>query len=70
MDGGAWWAIVHWVAKSQTQLRDFKRCVLKRNTIEKQFLNSCNILKSASKGLSSHLSPGKLPKKSTGGPEV
>ena len=70
MDGGAWWAIVHWVAKSQTQLRDFKRCVLKRNTIEKQFLNSCNILKSASKRLSSHLSPGKLPKKSTGGPEV
>ena len=21
MDRGAWWAIVHWVAKSQTQLR-------------------------------------------------
>ena len=23
MDGGAWWATVHEVAKSQTQLRDF-----------------------------------------------
>ena len=23
MDGGAWWATVHGVAKSQTQLRDF-----------------------------------------------
>ena len=23
MDGGAWWAEVHAVAKSQTQLRDF-----------------------------------------------
>ena len=23
MDGGAWWATVHWVAKSQTRLIDF-----------------------------------------------
>ena len=23
MDGGAWWATVHWVAKSWTQLSDF-----------------------------------------------
>ena len=23
MDGGAWWAVVHGVAKSRTQLRDF-----------------------------------------------
>ena len=23
MDGGAWWATIHGVAKSQTQLRDF-----------------------------------------------
>ena len=23
MDGGAWWAAVHWVAKSQTRLSDF-----------------------------------------------
>ena len=23
MDGGAWWAIVHGIAKSQTQLSDF-----------------------------------------------
>ena len=23
MDGGAWWAAVHWVAKSRTQLSDF-----------------------------------------------
>ena len=23
MDGGAWWALVHGVAKSQTQLSDF-----------------------------------------------
>ena len=23
MDGGAWWAAVHWVAKSQTGLSDF-----------------------------------------------
>ena len=23
MDGGAWWATVHWVAKSRTQLSDF-----------------------------------------------
>ena len=25
MDGGAWWAIVHRVAKSQTRLSDFKK---------------------------------------------
>ena len=25
MDGGAWWATVHGVAKSQTQLSDFSR---------------------------------------------
>ena len=23
MDGGAWWAAVHWVAQSRTQLSDF-----------------------------------------------
>ena len=23
MDGGAWWAAVHWVTKSQTRLSDF-----------------------------------------------
>ena len=23
MDGGAWWAAVHWVARSQTRLSDF-----------------------------------------------
>ena len=23
MDGGAWWATVHWVAKSRTRLSDF-----------------------------------------------
>ena len=23
MDGGSWWATVHWVAKSQTRLSDF-----------------------------------------------
>ena len=23
MDGGAWWASVHWVAKSRTRLNDF-----------------------------------------------
>ena len=23
MDGGAWWAAVHWVAKSRTRLSDF-----------------------------------------------
>ena len=23
MGGGAWWAAVHWVAKSQTRLSDF-----------------------------------------------
>ena len=23
MDGGAWWATIHWVAKSQTRLSDF-----------------------------------------------
>jgi len=26
MDGGAWWATVHGVAKSQTQLSDFTLC--------------------------------------------
>ena len=25
MDGGAWWATVHGVAKSRTRLRDFKK---------------------------------------------
>ena len=23
MDGGAWWAAVHWISKSQIELRDF-----------------------------------------------
>ena len=23
MEGGAWWAAVHWVAKNQTRLSDF-----------------------------------------------
>ena len=30
MDGGAWWATVHWVAKSRTRLSDFtSKCVCK-----------------------------------------
>ena len=28
MDGGVWWAIVHGVAKSRTQLRDFTLYVI------------------------------------------
>ena len=27
MDGGTWWATVHGVTKSQTQLSDFTTCV-------------------------------------------
>ena len=35
MDGGAWWAIVHWVAKSRTRLSDFTfTCKLRLNEVK------------------------------------
>ena len=33
MDGGAWWATVHWVAKSRTQPSDFTFWVVGKNKI-------------------------------------
>ena len=33
MDGGAWWATVHGVAKSRTRLSDFRRGLLHQDTV-------------------------------------
>ena len=41
MDGGAWWAAVHGVAKSQTRLRDF---TFHFQALEKEMATQSNVL--------------------------
>ena len=41
MDGGAWWATVHGVAKSQTQLSDF---TFHFHALEKEMAAHCSVL--------------------------
>ena len=43
MDGGAWWATVHGVAKSQTGLRDFT-FTFYFNALEKEMATHSNVL--------------------------
>ena len=43
MDGGAWWAEVHGVAKSQTRLRDFT-FILHFHALEKEMATPSSIL--------------------------
>ena len=43
MDGGAWWAVVHGVAKSQTPLRDFT-FTLHFHALEKEMATHSSIL--------------------------
>ena len=43
MDGGAWWAAVHEVAKSQTRLRDFT-LTLHFHALEKEMATHSSIL--------------------------
>ena len=43
MDGGAWWAAVHGVAKSQTQLSDFP-FTFHFHALEKEMATHCSVL--------------------------
>ena len=43
MDGGAWWAAVHGVAKSQTQLSDFT-FTFHFHTLEKEMATHSSVL--------------------------
>ena len=43
MDGGAWWAAVHGVAKSQTQLSDFT-LTFHLHALEKEMATHSNVL--------------------------
>ena len=57
MDGGSWWAAVHGVAKSQTQLSDFTFTFL-FHTLEKEMATHSNILAWRIPGIGE---PGGLP---------
>jgi len=43
MDGGTWWAAVHGVAKSQTQLSDFT-FTFRFYALEKEMATHCSVL--------------------------
>ena len=43
MDGGAWWAVVHGVAKSRTQLSDFT-FTFHSQALEKEMVTHSSIL--------------------------
>ena len=43
MDGGAWWAAVHGVAKSQTRLRDFTLAFY-FHALEKEMATNSSVL--------------------------
>ena len=43
MDGGAWWAAVHGVAKSQTRLSDFT-CTFHFHALEKEMATHSSVL--------------------------
>ena len=43
MDGGAWWATVHGVAKSRTRLSDFT-FIFHSHALEKEMATHCSVL--------------------------
>ena len=43
MDGGAWWAAVHWVARSQTRLSDFT-LIFHFQALEKEMATHSSVL--------------------------
>ena len=49
MDGGAWWAAVHGVAKSRTRLSDFT-FTFHFHTLEKEMATHCSVLAWRSQG--------------------
>ena len=57
MDGGAWWAAVHWVAKSQTWLRDFT-FTFHSHALEKEMATHFSVLAWRIPGM---VEPGGLP---------
>ena len=57
MDGGAWWATVHGVAKSRTQLRDFT-FTFHFHALEKEMATHSNVLAWRIPGMGE---PGGLP---------
>ena len=57
MDGGAWWAAVHGVAKSQTRLRDFT-FTFHFHALEKEMATHSSVLAWRSPGTGE---PGRLP---------
>ena len=49
MDGGAWWAAVHGVARSRTQLSDFT-FTFHFNALEKEMVTHSSVLSRESQG--------------------
>ena len=49
MDGGAWWAAVHGVAKNRTQLSDFT-FTFHFHALEKEMANQCSCLENPRDG--------------------
>ena len=43
MDGGAWWALVHWVVKSRTRLSDFT-LIFHFHALEKEMATHSSVL--------------------------
>ena len=52
MDGGAWWAAVHGVARSRTRLRDFT-FTFQFHALEKEMTAHSSVLPGESQGLGS-----------------
>ena len=52
MDGGAWWAAVHGVARSRTRLRDFT-FTFHFHALEKEMTAHSSVLPGESQGLGS-----------------
>ena len=48
MDGGAWWAAVHWVGKSRTRLSDFT-LTFHFPVLEKEMATHSSVLSAESK---------------------
>ena len=57
MDGGAWWAVVHGVAKSRTRLSDFT-FTFHFHTLEKELATHSSVLSWRIPGMEE---PGRLP---------
>ena len=57
MDRGAWWATIHGLAKSQTQLSDFQFYIILRGKVKIQHPKSGSVAKTASNRISGFGSP-------------